>query len=56
VFELNIVIIHVTEIIEKILLDHNTCIILLFYHLHDDIVLIVIVNIIDIVSVTVLSQ
>ena len=44
--------IHVTKIMGKILSNRNTCIILLFYRLHGDIVLIVIVNIIGIVTVT----
>jgi len=36
--------------------DRNTCIVLLSYRLHGDIVLIVIVIIIDIVTITVSSQ
>ena len=48
--------IHVTEITEKILSDRNICIVPSFYYLHGDIVLIVIVNTIDIVTVTVSSQ
>jgi len=56
VFRLGIVILHVTEITEKILSDRNTCIVPLFYHLDSYIVHIVIVTIIDIVTVTVSSQ
>ena len=44
------------KITEKILSDRNTCIVLLFYRLHGDIVLIVIINIIDIATGTVSSQ
>ena len=51
VFRLDIVILHVTEITRKILSDRNTCIVLLFYHLHGDIILIIIVNIINIVTI-----
>jgi len=50
------VLFHVTENIKKILSDHNTYIVSLFYRLHDYIVHIVIVTITDIVTVTVLSQ
>jgi len=41
------------KITEKILSDRNACIVILFYRLYGDIVLIVII---DIVIVTVLSQ
>jgi len=44
------------KVTEKILSDHNTCIVPLFYRLHGDIVHIVIVIIIDVVTVTVSSQ
>jgi len=47
---------HITEVTGKILSNRNTCIVLLFYRLHGDIVLIVIVTIIDTVTVIVLSQ
>ena len=56
VFKLVIVLIYVIEITEKILSERNTCIVSLFYHLHDYIVHIVIITIIDIVTVTVSSQ
>jgi len=44
------------KVTEKILSDHNTCIVPLSYRLHGDIVPIVIVATIDIVIVTISSQ
>ena len=44
------------KITEKILLDRNTCIILLLYRLHGDTVHIVIIAIIDIFTVAALYQ